>query len=77
MSHEDGKAAQVIALAGGAIIPVAQNPAARGGPVSTIAAVMLPEGTDPLLPWPVLFLLLSPRLELNTKKDAFRLMVVY
>lgn len=52
MGHEDGKTAQVVALAGGAAILAAQLPAACGGPVPTTVVVTFPEGTDQLLPWP-------------------------
>ena len=51
MGHEDGKAAQVVALAGGAVIPSAQGLAAHGGPVPVVL-VTLPECTDQLLPCP-------------------------
>ena len=46
VGHENGKTAQVAALAGGATIPAAHLPAACGGPVPTTVVVTLPEGTD-------------------------------
>lgn len=49
VGHKDGKAAQVAALAGGAVVPGAPGPAARGVPVPSPPLVSLPEGTDQLL----------------------------
>lgn len=51
VGHEDGKAAQVAALAGGAVVPGAEGPAARGVPVPPAPVVTLPERTDQLLPF--------------------------
>lgn len=56
VGHEDGKTAQVVALAGGAVIQAAQLLAACGVPVPTTFIVFIPEGTDQLLLWSRLLL---------------------
>lgn len=51
VGHEDGKTAEVGALAGGAGFSGAHHPAAFGGPVTTSILAVLPEDTEHLLPW--------------------------
>lgn len=51
VGHEDGKAAEVGALAGGAGVSGGHYPAARGGPVTISILTMFPEDTEHLLPW--------------------------
>ena len=52
VSHEDGKAAEVGALADGAVVFGAHHPAATGGPMTTSILAILPEDTEHFLPWP-------------------------
>ena len=52
VSHEDGKAAEVGALADGAIVFGAHHLAAIGGPMTTSILAILPEDTEHFLPWP-------------------------
>lgn len=51
VSHEDGKAAEVGALADGAADFGAHYPAATGGPMTTSILAMLPEDTEHFLSW--------------------------
>lgn len=51
MSHEDGKAAEVGALADGAVVFGAHHPAATGGPMTTSILAMLPEDAEHFLSW--------------------------
>ena len=52
MGHEDGKDAEVGALAGGAAVSVSGHPAASGVPVTTSILATLPINTVHLLSWP-------------------------
>lgn len=52
VGHEDGKAAEVGALAGGAGVSGGHHPAACGGPVTTSILTVLPEDAEHLLLWP-------------------------
>lgn len=52
VGHEDGKAAEVGALAGGAGVSGGRHPAARGGPMTASILTVLPEDTEHLLGWP-------------------------
>ena len=51
VSHEDGKAAEVGALADGAVVFGAHHPAATGGPMTTSILAMLPEDAEHFLSW--------------------------
>ena len=45
VGHEDSKAAEVCALAGGAVVSVVHHPAASGCPMTTSILALLPEDT--------------------------------
>ena len=52
VGHEDGKDAEVGALAGGAAVSGSGHPAASGVPVTTSILATLPINTVHLLSWP-------------------------
>ena len=45
VGHEDSKAAEVCALAGGAVVSAVHSPAASGCPMATSILALLPEDT--------------------------------